>query len=209
MSIRSVFPTSLFHEPLRGGNARLNRELLSECRKIRETDRAGRTWSATNYRGGYTSYSSYSELHQMSSTFMQLRELIDRQVQRFARSLDMDLQSHKLAMTQCWVNIMPSQCFHGLHLHPLSAISGTYYVQVPRGPKGGGGGELKFEDPRLACFMGSVPRVEDARLANRRFVSIQPKVGELVLFESWLRHEVTPHGNDGERVSLSFNYNWF
>jgi len=29
-------------------------------------------------------------------------------------------------MTDCWVNVMPKQVVHGLHLHPLSTISGTY-----------------------------------------------------------------------------------
>ena len=29
------------------------------------------------------------------------------------------------------------------------------------------------------------------------------------MFESWLRHEVLPNGVDAERISISFNYNWF
>jgi len=36
-------------------------------------------------------------------------------------------------MTDCWLNIMSRNAVHGLHLHPLSTLSGTYYVQVPRG----------------------------------------------------------------------------
>jgi uncharacterized protein (TIGR02466 family) len=206
MASRAHFPTLIHHEALRGvrGPA-FNRELLDECRKLAARDVAGQRWSAANYPGGYTSYSSLPELHRMTSTLVRLRELIDAHVRRYARELDMDLKSHKLEMTQCWMNVMPKQSFHGLHLHPLSAISGTYYVQIPSGR----GGELKFEDPRLACFMGSVPRVADARPQNQRFVSLKPKAGQVVLFESWLRHEVQPHAAPGERVSLSFNYNWF
>jgi uncharacterized protein (TIGR02466 family) len=30
-----------------------------------------------------------------------------------------------------------------------------------------------------------------------------------VLFESWLRHEVAANTAGGERISVSFNYNWF
>jgi len=33
--------------------------------------------------------------------------------------------------------------------------------------------------------------------------------GQVVLFESWLRHEVPSHPTAAERVSVSFNYNWF
>ena len=35
-------------------------------------------------------------------------------------------------MTDCWVNIMPRGTAHGLHLHPLATISGTYYVKSRR-----------------------------------------------------------------------------
>jgi uncharacterized protein (TIGR02466 family) len=31
----------------------------------------------------------------------------------------------------------------------------------------------------------------------------------LLLFESWLRHEVAPQARAAERVSISFNYSWF
>jgi uncharacterized protein (TIGR02466 family) len=30
----------------------------------------------------------------------------------------------------------------------------------------------------------------------------------VILFESWLRHEVPPARFSGERVSVSFNYAW-
>jgi uncharacterized protein (TIGR02466 family) len=32
--------------------------------------------------------------------------------------------------------------------------------------------------------------------------------GTLLLWESWLRHEVLPHAGKGERISVSFNYRW-
>jgi uncharacterized protein (TIGR02466 family) len=33
--------------------------------------------------------------------------------------------------------------------------------------------------------------------------------GHVFLFESWLRHEVPANPVNAERVSVSFNYNWF
>ena len=85
---------------------------------------------------------------------------------------------------------------HSLHLHPLSTLSGTYYVKVPAGSAG-----IKFEDPRLDRFMAAPPR--------NAWVTIPAAAGHLVLFESWLRHEVTANPVAAERVSVSFNYNWF
>jgi uncharacterized protein (TIGR02466 family) len=77
-------------------------------------------------------------------------------------------------------------------------------VQVPRGSPG-----LKFEDPRLDRFMASPPRKADCRTSNRSWVTVPARAGQLVLFESWLRHEVLPNSAAAERVSISFNYNWF
>ncbi len=105
-------------------------------------------------------------------------------------------------MTDCWANIMPRGVVHGLHLHPLSTISGTYYVQTPRGCAG-----IKFEDPRLERFMAAPPRRPDAK--HRPWVVLPAEAGHLVLFESWLRHEVAPNPLKTERVSISFNYGWF
>jgi uncharacterized protein (TIGR02466 family) len=41
------------------------------------------------------------------------------------------------------------------------------------------------------------------------WVTLPAKDGEVVLFESWLRHEVAANRSRAERVSISFNFNWF
>ncbi len=207
--MQSLFPTRIYSgrlesRPARTPGRNLNSRLLRECRQLALDDLAGRSWSKTNYPGGYTSYSSASRLHQMSPTFAQLEKRIDTHVLGFARSLDFDLAGRKLAMTDCWVNVMTRHVVHGLHLHPLASISGTYYVRTPRGCSG-----LKFEDPRLDRFMAAPPRRARARRDNQVWVTIPAEQGNLVLFESWLRHEVAPNPTEAERISVSFNYSWF
>jgi uncharacterized protein (TIGR02466 family) len=182
----------------------LNRQLLRECLQLREDDVAGQRWSRKNYPGGYTSYHSAHRLHRYSPTFARLERRLNRHVRKFVDELDYDLEGRELAMTDCWVNIMPHQVVHSLHLHPLSTLSGTYYVQTPRGCPG-----LKFEDPRLDRFMAMPPRKADARLENRGWHVVDAEAGKLVLFESWLRHEVPPNRLARERISVSFNYSWF
>jgi uncharacterized protein (TIGR02466 family) len=204
-ALQSLFPTRVWAAPLqRQADATLNRQLLRECLQLREDDRAGQQWSSTNYLGGYTSYGSVSRMHQMSPTFARLAKLIDRHVARYAKALQFDLRERKLEMTDCWANIMPQGVVHSLHLHPLSTISGTYYVQTPRGVPG-----LKFEDPRLDRYMAAPPRLPDAEQDNRPWVMMPATAGSLLLFESWLRHEVMPNPVARERISISFNYSWF
>jgi uncharacterized protein (TIGR02466 family) len=205
LTIRALFPTLVYTAALdpRGARA-LNARLLREVRQLQHDDVAGRKWSEQNYPGGFTSYASVNRLHRVSPTFATLERKLARHVQALCRRLDMDIERHKLSMTDCWANIMPAGVTHGLHLHPLSTISGTYYVRVPQGAPG-----LKLEDPRLDRMMAAPPRRSDSRAESRPWFSVPVTAGQVVLFESWLRHEVTRTASHAERISISFNFHWF
>ena len=199
---QSWFPTLIHHAPLmREGGDALNAELLKEIQQLRQADTAGREWSKTSYPGGYTSYGSMDRLHQFSSTFMQLEKKISLHVKQFAKAQHWDLRGGKLKMTDCWANVMPKGCAHSFHLHPQSVVSGTYYVAAPPGCAG-----LKFEDPRLSSLMAAPLRAADAPREMQPFITVPAEAGTVILFESWLRHEVPPSTIAQERVSISFNY---
>lgn len=201
--IQSFFPTFVYYAPLASKNPRLNKELKAEAFKFSEIDEQGQAWSQKNYPGGYTSYGSISNMNYVSSTFTELEQAIDKHVRKFARHLEMDIDPKELKMTSCWINIMPTNVIHTMHIHPLSVVSGTYYVQTPKKCS-----SIKFEDPRMESFMASPPRKHGARPENQRHISLQPQEGHLVLFESWMRHEVPANPSKSERVSVSFNYGW-
>ncbi|MGA3007017.1 MAG: TIGR02466 family protein [Opitutaceae bacterium] len=203
MPIRPWFPTFIYCEPLQRGGGPFAADLAEECRQLREFDAAGRTWSARNYPGGYTSYGSMAQLQKFSSTFAALEKKLARHVRAFARALEFDLRGREIRLTDCWANIMPPAAAHSLHLHPLAFISGTFYAATPAGSPG-----LKFEDPRLDRFMAAPPRRPEARAENKTHVTYPAEAGQVILFESWLRHEVPPNPVDAERISISFNYNW-
>jgi uncharacterized protein (TIGR02466 family) len=202
--VQAWFPTLIYSERLlaRGGQA-FNAELLRECGQIRDYDLPGRRWSSKNYPGGYTSYGSMDRLHQFSSTFDQLRKHLDRHVKVYARAQNWDLRSGRLEMTDCWINIMPGGCGHSFHVHPQSVISGSYYVKTPRGCSA-----LKFEDPRLTHMMAAPARKATAKAEQQAHIAYPARVGQMIMFESWLRHEVPPSVIDQERISISFNYHW-
>jgi uncharacterized protein (TIGR02466 family) len=200
VATRALFPTLVYAAALdRRGSAALNARLLREIRQLRIDDAAGRRWSDRNYPGGYTSYGTACRMHRMSPTFATLERKLARHVRILAGRLGLNLKGRELSMTDCWVNVMPFRVVHGLHLHPLSTISGTYYVQTPGGSPG-----IKFEDPRLDRMMAAPPR-----RGGGAWVVLPAEAGRVVLFESWLRHEVPPNPVRTERVSVSFNYSWF
>jgi uncharacterized protein (TIGR02466 family) len=205
MTTLALFPTLIYTARLPSkGLRKFNSQLLRECWQLQADDTAGQRWSKKNYPGGFTSYNSACRMHTLSPTFALLERKLNGHVKRFVDSLQLDLTNREMAMTDCWVNIMPPGVVHTLHLHPLSTISGTYYVQTPKGSSA-----LKFEDPRLDRFMAAPPRRHDCDEEMKPWFHLPAEAGKLVLFESWLRHEVSPNQANTDRVSISFNYNWF
>jgi uncharacterized protein (TIGR02466 family) len=206
MKYRKLFPSLVLHTRLKLGPKAVNEliaDLAQEIHKLSEVDTQGIKWSAKNYRGGYTSYGSLSELHKFSTTFGDLKISLDLLAKTMAQELEMDLQGRRLKLTNMWANKMPSGVVHTMHIHPLSVLSGTFYVETPKNCSA-----LKFEDPRLLGFMASPPRRPKAREENQRFVSITPNAGDVIMFESWMRHEVPPNPATRDRLSISFNYDW-
>jgi len=194
----SFFATQIYSAQL---PARLNGDLARACLVLARDDKAGQRWAKTHGYPGYTSYASLDDLPARMPEFAALQKLIDRQVAAFARALDFDLGGRRLKLDSLWANVMPGGGVHGGHIHPHAAISGTYYVSVPRGASA-----IKFEDPRLPLMMAAPVRKARAKAANRTFVTIAPKAGTLLLWESWLRHEVPLNQARGRRISISFNY---
>jgi len=199
------FPTLVYYESLQKSKVlQLNKDLVEECFQLRKVDDEGREWSEKNYVGGYTSYSTMNQLHKMSSTFLELEKKIFQHMKIFIQELDYGIKPNDMEMTDCWVNIMPAHTAHSMHIHPLSTISGTYYVQTPDKTA-----PIKFEDPRLSNFMATPPKKKRVSRQNKQIAIYKAEAGKVVLFESWLRHEVPARPSKKERISISFNYNWF
>lgn len=199
MTISRHFVTEILRESI--GDAELNADLNDTIRMLAKEDRAGRHWCRENGYQGYTSYASLDDLPQRATCFDQLVRLLKPQVEAFAAHLQMDLRGKRLKLDNIWVNVLEPGGSHTGHIHPHCVLSGTYYVKVPDGAS-----SLKFEDPRLAMMMSAPAPREEADEAHRRFVYVAPKVGEILLWESWLRHEVTVNRAATSRISVSFNY---
>jgi uncharacterized protein (TIGR02466 family) len=195
---QTLFATRLYQARL--STAR-NRVLEKTCLGLAAEDRAGQRWARKNGYGGYTSYASLNDLTRRASILAELEDDIARHVAAFARDAQFDLGKRRLTLDSLWINVMDKGGVHSPHIHPRSVISGTYYVTVPKRS-----GAIRFEDPRLAMLMAAPPRKKRARPENRTFVSVMPKPGLLLLWESWLRHGVEPSRASRPRISISFNY---
>jgi len=205
MPLRQLFATPLYEASLADAPdfAAFNAELEQACRMLAEEDRAGRAWCKAHAYGGYTSYASLTDLPQRASVFAELKRKLDRHARAFAHDLRLDLGRGRLRLDSLWVNILKPGAAHSGHIHPHSVISGTAYVSVPKGAS-----SLRLEDPRLPMMMAAPPRRADAEEAQKPFVYLQPQAGAVLMWESWLRHEVPANAAKAERISVSFNYGW-
>jgi uncharacterized protein (TIGR02466 family) len=107
-----------------------------------------------------------------------------------------------------WANINQPGDSNQVHCHTGTFWSGTYYADPGGAEVEGCGGELVLEDPRYpGAFMvnPSILFRNPDRSPMPVQVTIRPEAGLLVLFPSWLRHSVRPHGGDRERVSIALN----
>ncbi|MCK0165937.1 TIGR02466 family protein [Jannaschia sp. S6380] len=200
--IRSLFATRLYRAPLSAHSPAIDAaELEGSCYSIAEDDEAGKRWCEENSYPGYTSYASLTDLPWRFPIFADLVKSLDRHVSAFAGDLAFDLEDKRLALEDIWINILPEGGAHSGHLHPHSVISGTTYIAMPEGTSA-----IRFEDPRLPMMMAAPIRRKDAPADLRMFHYEAPEVGDVLLWESWLRHEVPMNMAETERVSVSFNY---
>ena len=106
-----------------------------------------------------------------------------------------------------WAIINRSGDVNDYRSHPGSYWSGVYYVDdggIAANPALGG--ELEFLDPRGAVPLMNAPHL---RIAGHRSAGsserLVPQAGRMVLFPSWVLHQVRPYRGTADRISVAFN----
>jgi uncharacterized protein (TIGR02466 family) len=198
MAVRTLFVTRLYQAMI--DDDELFGELAHSIRTLAMDDEAGRRWSRDKGYRGYTSYASLNDLPRRDPAFEDLRRLLVRHAADFAADLAFDL-GRKPKLDSLWVNLLQAGGHHAGHIHPHSILSGTLYIEAPKGS-----GVIRFEDPRLPQMMAAPVRGDDAPEDLRAFVTVMPEPGLLLMWESWLRHEVLPGKGKADRLSISFNF---
>ena len=194
--VRTLFATRLYEAEL--GDPELLAELAHSIRTLAADDEAGKRWSRDKGYKGYTSYASLNDLPRRDPAFDDLKRVLTRHARGLAKELAWDVTPK---LDSIWVNLLKPGGHHSAHIHPHSILSGTLYVEVPKGS-----GVIRFEDPRLPLMMAAPVRSDDAPEDLRPFATVEPRPGLLLLWESWLRHEVLPGNAKSDRLSISFNF---
>jgi uncharacterized protein (TIGR02466 family) len=104
-------------------------------------------------------------------------------------------------IVEAWANVNERGSANMRHVHGGCYWSAVYYVRIDEGE----GGQLILHDPRMPTLAMHAPYLRFNKTGGEREVRIKPQVGRLVIFPSWLGHEVEPWQGDGVRISIALN----
>jgi uncharacterized protein (TIGR02466 family) len=115
-----------------------------------------------------------------------------------------------LIYNDAWFHVTRRGGFFALHNHPNASWSGVYCVDPGRHdadkPESG---LLSFVSPAVISTMHMDAATANLRVPfapNIRAVRLDP--GQLVVFPSWILHDVKPFQGEGVRITVAFNC-WF
>ena len=164
-------------------------DVESECIK-RSTLDSGQVF--TNF-GGWQSNNIFSDDDFFSEFILE----IEKQANNFAKEIEIN---QSLKLTNLWININGYKDFNLRHTHENSIISGVFYVKAPDKSS-----KITFYHPAFKLMM----REWNINMKHNHYTSsvwsIPPQKGRLLLFPSWLEHEVSPNLSQESRISISFN----
>lgn len=191
-----AFPTPMVNH-LWDDTERLNRDLLAT---ILELQRGSRGIDRSNV-GGW--HSDIDFLRLQSPCIVEL----NRRLREFVTGLNQSVLVPELRRRagsfglEGWANVLAHGQYNKLHTHPNAFWSGVYYVNGNETVEGHPmSGKLELVDPRPGAHF---PNADMTTLYGR--VLLHPHAGQMVLFPSWLQHQVHPNFGETPRVSVAFN----
>lgn len=188
---------NLFTTPIYNTNLNVDNKLLENLAyKEKEKDKNGRKVSNNGYQTKDLDFNLYKFLFDEVS-----KSAID-----FYKNFGVQIRNHKFV--NFWINISGKHNYNRLHAHGNCFLSGAYYIKVPKNS-----GNIVFENPNLkvedtfsSFFEGDGQvLIKDYNVYNSTEWHFTPKVGQLLIFPSYLRHYVEANQSDEDRISLSFN----
>ncbi len=123
---------------------------------------------------------------------------------------DLDTLKRLEIANDAWFHITRRGGFFAMHNHAMASWSGVYCVDP--GQDDGSyaeSGQLTFlhPNPHVSMFMDrAISHLKPPYHYGNRGYSLT--AGDLILFPSWLLHEVRPFIGEGERITVAFNC-WF
>ena len=181
------FPTIIWRSDINTCLSDLRNHVLD----IYQRDPKGNTISND---GGWQShgYLIHDEIpSSIENIFTSIQDVID--------SIDTKSGFSKLKLSHYWFNINGKGHSNHRHDHFDSKLSGVLYIDIPEKDMG----DITFHRDDNAEFF--ITDYKDRNNITAIEANYTPQTGQLLMFPSWVKHEVKRNRSDKLRISMSFN----
>jgi uncharacterized protein (TIGR02466 family) len=151
--------------------------------------------------GGKTTYYSGDEFPVVDKA-QEFYDALILAATAFAQQQGVDVNNHRIVISEIWMSRLGEGDSHIKHAHPNSHFAGTYYVTAPEGAAC-----LRIHNPAADMWGFAMPPIEvDGMPATSMYVDHAPSPGKLLIWNSWLYHEVLQNASVEPRNAISFNF---
>lgn len=152
--------------------------------------RAKETTTADTNPGCWRSSYRYNDLNWLLS---EVFGLVDQAVQFYQEQDSVFTAASTPYKINYWTNVNSPGARNVLHSHLDSCFSCVYYIQAT------GTGDLRLLNP--ANLLGKA----NSHSAFSRDFYFDPTEGDLILWPSWVPHEVEPNLSNKDRINITFD----
>lgn len=179
-------------------------ELLDKAKKLFD----GRIKLSLSYPGKIlTSLENYNSETKNVKTLQHIPEVLDiidvieKNAKSYIEQTGNNSDVYDIKVVNFWINEMKSNTESPEHYHYGHTLSGCYYVDVPANAPG-----LTLVNP-LDHIPKETMEYRNLTAYNARNMILNVKNGDLVLWESYLKHAVKAKEFEGTRCSIAFDIN--
>ena len=183
------FPTPIYHFDIKDQslNIQLEKDILNWMNQDKGVSR-------TNVKGWH----STTDMHTKPEYARLVKALHEAQDKIYVE----EHYDSEPFLGNMWANVNPPGGYNRPHIHPNSHFSGVYYIKATKDS-----GDIVFNDPRSTSHMAMPARKKGEPPKHLwREVRVNPMVGRIIMFPSWLWHCVEPNESNDIRISVSFNF---
>ena len=192
-NVYELFPDPIFHYKLENYK-QINKELLNYILELQKKDKKGNNRSN---RGGWHSpnfdiVNPGPPIDFINSFKVFLKNIIEDEI-------GWEYVPNKQRIVAMWAIINKKNSYNVKHNHQNCYLSSAYYIKKPENS-----GDITFYDPKEVKTY-RFPEVERNTSYSAESITVKPKEGDLLIFPSYLYHDVGVNLSDEERVVVSFN----
>ena len=132
--------------------------------------------------------------------FKKIKQFCEHHIKKYVEEIIDPKEKLDFYITQSWLNVTEPGGFHHKHFHQNSIISGVFYIATVEDDK------ITFDDPNHKIKELINFKTDNYNIWNSASWFLNISNNELMLFPSWLSHEVELNEKaTTDRISISFN----